>query len=451
MSLKETHNVYFIGIGGIGMSALARYFKFIGMNVAGYDRVASPISKSLQDDGIAVHFQDNVDLIGAEFKDPQHTLVVYTPAIKSNTQYDFFKSGNFTIEKRAAVLGRITKDSYCLAVAGTHGKTTTSTILAHLLNETNTPLTAFLGGVSENFNSNFIIKGQEYTVVEADEFDRSFLHLSPTVACITSMDADHLDIYGDKESLESAFREFAGRLKEGGTLFVRYGLPLEGYTFGLEVDADYSAQNITITDSTYQFDFKTPNGTISKVKFNKPGKHNLLNALAAMAMATTIGTPLGHIARALESFKGIKRRFSYHINDKHLVYIDDYAHHPVEIDAVHQAVRSAHPNKKITVVFQPHLYSRTKDFAQEFATSLANFDEIILLDIYPARELPIEGVDSDWLLSLINNHSCKQRVAKENLYNVLRKSTSHVYLTLGAGDIGQEVNSVKEVLSEKVH
>src|SRR5690606_30057955 len=248
------------------------------------------------------------------FKDPMHTLVVYTPAVKNNAEYDFFNDGNFTIEKRAAVLGRITKDSYCFAVAGTHGKTTTSTILAHLLHETNTPLAAFLGGVSENFNSNFIIKGEEYTVVEADEFDRSFLHLSPTVACITSMDADHLDIYGDKESLVSAFKEFAGRLKEGGKMFVRYGLPIAGYTFGLEEEADYSAQNITITDSTYQFDFRTPYETITEVKFNKPGKHNLLNALAAMAMATTLGTPLGHIAKALESLKGIQRRFTYHIN-----------------------------------------------------------------------------------------------------------------------------------------
>ncbi|WP_417361983.1 UDP-N-acetylmuramate--L-alanine ligase [Galbibacter sp.] len=450
MSLKETHNVYFIGIGGIGMSALARYFKFTGMNVAGYDRVASPITEGLIEDGMAVHYQDSVDLIGEAFKDPEYTLVVYTPAVKNNAEYGFFENGNFTIEKRAAVLGRITKDSYCFAVAGTHGKTTTSTILAHLLNEINTPLTAFLGGVSENFNSNFIIKGKQYTVVEADEFDRSFLHLSPTVACITSMDADHLDIYGDSESLELAFKEFAGRLKDGGTMFVRYGLPIEGYTYGLEEEADYSAQNITITDSTYQFDFKTPKETVSKVKFNKPGKHNLLNALAAMAMATTLGTPLGHIAKALESFKGIKRRFTYHINDEKLVYIDDYAHHPTEIDAAHQAVRSAHPNKKVTVVFQPHLYSRTKDFAQEFAKSLANFDEIILLEIYPAREQPIEGVDSDWLLSLIN-HGCKQKVAKENLPDVLRKSTSEVYLTLGAGDIGLEVNSVKEVLSEKVY
>lgn len=450
MNLEETHNVYFIGIGGIGMSALARYFKFIGKNVAGYDRVSTEISQGLENEGIAVHYQDNVDLIEDTYKDPLHTLVVYTPAVKGNAEYDFFLQGGYTIEKRAAVLGRITKDSYCFAVAGTHGKTTTSAILAHLLVETNTPIAAFLGGVSENFNSNFIIQGQQYTVVEADEFDRSFLHLSPTVGCITSMDADHLDIYGDVESLESAFREFAGKIKDGGNLFVKYGLPIAGHTFGLEDDADYSAQNITITDSTYQFDFKTPYEIIQKVKFNKPGKHNLLNALAAMAMATTLGTPLSHIAKALESFKGIKRRFSYHINTEDLIYIDDYAHHPVEIDAVHQAVRSAHPNKEITVVFQPHLYSRTKDFAQEFAQSLAHFDEIILLDIYPAREQPIQGIDSDWLLRLID-HGRKQKVAKEDLIKVLQQSTSQVYLTLGAGDIGHEVNSIKEALSEKIY
>lgn len=450
MDLKQTHNVYFIGIGGIGMSALARYFKFIGKNVAGYDRVASQITDELIQDGITVCFEDNVAYIADGFKDPNHTLVVYTPAVNNNSQYEYFNSNGFTIEKRAAVLGRITKDSYCFAVAGTHGKTTTSTILAHLLHETKTPITAFLGGISENFNSNFLIEGSQYTVVEADEFDRSFLQLSPTVACVTSMDADHLDIYGDKESLTKAFNEFAARLKDGGQLFVRYGLPLKGATFGFEDEADYSAQNITITDSTYQFDFKTPYETLSRVRFNKPGKHNLLNALAAMAMATTLGTPLGHIAKALETFKGIKRRFTYHINERDLVYIDDYAHHPTEIEAVHQAVRSAHPDKKVTVVFQPHLYSRTKDFAQEFAKSLADFDEIILLDIYPAREQPIEGVDSDWLLNLIN-HSCKHKVAKEQLCEVLNKSTSKVYLTLGAGDIGQEVNSIKKVLSEKVY
>lgn len=450
MDLKQTHNVYFIGIGGIGMSALARYFKFIGKNVAGYDRVASQITDELVQDGITVCLEDNVAYIADGFTEPNHTLVVYTPAVKNSSQYEYFSNNGFTIEKRAAVLGRITKDSYCFAVAGTHGKTTTSTILAHLLHETKTPITAFLGGISENFNSNFLIEGSQYTVVEADEFDRSFLQLSPTVACVTSMDADHLDIYGDKESLTKAFNEFAARLKDGGQLFVRYGLPLKGATFGFEEEADYSAQNITITDSTYQFDFKTPYETLSRVKFNKPGKHNLLNALAAMAMATTLGTPLGHIAKALETFKGIKRRFTYHINERDLVYIDDYAHHPTEIEAVHQAVRSAHPDKKVTVVFQPHLYSRTKDFAQEFAKSLADFDEIILLDIYPAREQPIEGVDSDWLLSLIN-HSCKHKVAKEQLCEVLNKSTSEVYLTLGAGDIGQEVNSIKKVLSEKVY
>ncbi|MCM5661471.1 UDP-N-acetylmuramate--L-alanine ligase [Galbibacter mesophilus] len=450
MNLQTIHNVYFIGIGGIGMSGLARYFKFIDKNVAGYDKTPSEITQGLEESGIAVHFNDNVEAIPADFKNKENTLVVYTPAVpKDHSEYQYFITNGFEVQKRAAVLGLITKDSYCFAVAGTHGKTTTSSILAHILKETGTPITAFLGGVSENFNSNFLIEGSAYTVVEADEFDRSFLHLSPTVSCITSMDADHLDIYGNKQELERTFNDFASRLKSNGKLFVRNGLPIEGITYGIEDDSDYTIQNIKITNSTYLFNVVTPTETIEGVTFNKPGKHNLLNALAALAMAATLGTPLSRLAEALASFKGIKRRFSYQINQENLVYIDDYAHHPTEIDAVYEAVKSAHPNKKITVIFQPHLFSRTKDFAPEFSQSLTRFDEIILLDIYPAREKPIEGITSDWLLEMITNPN-KQKVAKENLSEAVRKSDSQVFLTLGAGDIGLEVNTLKKTLSEKI-
>ncbi|MEL4307987.1 UDP-N-acetylmuramate--L-alanine ligase [Joostella sp. CR20] len=450
MNLNKIHNVYFIGIGGIGMSGLARYFKFIGKNVAGYDKNESELTQELATSGIAIHYTESVEAIPTAFKNKEQTLVVYTPAVPvSHKEYVYFQKNGFTIQKRAAVLGLITKDTYCFAVAGTHGKTTTSSILAHLLKETGTPITAFLGGVSENFNSNFLIEGSEYAVVEADEFDRSFLHLSPTVACITSMDADHLDIYGTEETLQETFVDFSKKIKPKGKLFVKSGLPISGITYGIEDGSDFTIQNITISNSTYLFDVITPTESISGVKFNKPGKHNLLNALAALAMATTLGTPLSRLAEALATFKGIKRRFSYHLNEENLVYIDDYAHHPTEINAAYEAVKSAHPNKKITVVFQPHLFSRTKDFAPEFSKSLARFDEIILLDIYPAREEPLPGITSDWLLNMISNPQ-KQKVSKSMLPEVLRNSNSQVFISLGAGDIGLEVNTIKKTLSEKV-
>ncbi|MAU17243.1 MAG: UDP-N-acetylmuramate--L-alanine ligase [Muricauda sp.] len=446
MNLKDIHSVYFIGIGGIGMSALARYFKFVGKEVAGYDRTPSPITDSLIEQGVSVHFEDNVNLITDAFKHP-NTLVVYTPAVPStHTELQFYRDQGFDIKKRSEVLGIITKDSFCLAVAGTHGKTTTTCILAHLLNECDLPLTAFLGGISEDFNSNFVLEGTEYSVVEADEFDRSFLRLTPTVACVTSMDADHLDIYGTKEELEHSFREFVGRIKPNGKLFVRKGLPLEGITFGVEDGADYSIENIKIEHGAYIFDLVTPSEVIKDVRFNKPGRHNLLNGLAAFAMAVQTGAPLHRLAEALGTFKGVQRRFSYQIREKDFVFIDDYAHHPTEIDAVYQAIREMHPGEKATVVFQPHLFSRTQDFADDFAASLSQFDEIILLDIYPAREEPIEGVTSQWLLDKIENPN-KKLISKSVLLEEVKNCRSGVLVALGAGDIGLEVPKIKKELS----
>ncbi|UOB18490.1 UDP-N-acetylmuramate--L-alanine ligase [Abyssalbus ytuae] len=446
MNLKNIHNVYFLGIGGIGMSALARYFKFIGKNVAGYDKTPSEITEGLQSAGMYVHFDDNLMSIPAGFKEKNKTLIVYTPAIpKDHGEYNYFKDNGFEIYKRAQVLGFITKDSFCFAVAGTHGKTTTSSILAHILKETGMPLTAFLGGVSENFNSNFLTEGDKYTVVEADEFDRSFLHLFPDIACVTSMDADHLDIYGEKKELEKSFIEFTKKIKPGGKLFLRKGIPLEGITYGIEDDSDYCIKNIKIKNATYVFDVVTPFGNIEGVKFNKPGQHNLLNALAAFAMAAQINVPPDRLAMALESFKGVKRRFSYHIQTEYKVYIDDYAHHPTEIEAVYHAVKEMYPDKKVLAIFQPHLYSRTRDFIEDFAKSLSKFDEIILLDIYPAREQPIEGVTSQWLLNKINNPN-KQLISKDELPSVVKHTSAFVILTLGAGDIGEEVKKIKEAL-----
>lgn len=446
MNLKDIHSVYFIGIGGIGMSALARYFDFIGKPVAGYDKTPTPITDGLQGKGIPVHFEDDIASVPDTFKQPG-TLVVYTPAVPaSHSELNFYKENGFEIKKRSEVLGIITKDSYCLAVAGTHGKTTTSCILAHLLKECGLPFTAFLGGVSEDFNSNFVLKGTEYSVVEADEFDRSFLRLTPTVACITSMDADHLDIYGTKKELELSFREFAGMIKPGGKLFVRKGLPMEGITYGIDDDSDYRIENIAIEQGTYIFDLVTPTETISSVKFTKPGRHNLLNGLVAFAMAAQTGCDTQRLAEALGTFKGVQRRFSYQIKEKDFVFIDDYAHHPAEIDAVHQAIREMHPGEKITVIFQPHLFSRTRDFVDDFAKSLAQFDEILLMDIYPAREEPMEGVTSTWLLEKIDNPN-KKLISKAELIKEVKNCKTGVLVALGAGDIGLEVPKIKKELA----
>lgn len=447
MNLNSIHNVYFIGIGGIGMSALARYFEANGKHVAGYDKTPSEITKALGSLGISVHFEDAIRHIEKEFLNPENTLVVYTPAIPiSHLELNYFKNNGFNVLKRSKVLGEITKQTICLAVAGTHGKTTTTSILGHLLNECNVPVTAFLGGISENYNSNLIINGTKVTVVEADEFDRSFLTLSPDLACITSMDADHLDIYGDAEELVKSFTDFSECIKPNGKLFVNNGLPLKGITYGIEDDANYSAQNVKIKNGSYVFDLKTPSGIYKDFEFNLPGRHNLSNALIALAMAVEYGCPHNQLAKGLASYKGVKRRFTYQIKTEEFVFIDDYAHHPEEIKAVHQAVREMYPGKKVLAIFQPHLFSRTRDFIDGFAENLSKFDELLLLDIYPARELPIEGVTSKWLLDKIENLN-KKLIKKTELISEIKKSDAQVVLTIGAGDIGEEVKHIKEAFS----
>ena len=447
MNLDNIHNIYFVGIGGIGMSSLAFYFKSSGKNVAGYDKTPSDITISLVEKGVQVHFEDGIDLIADEFKNKENTLVIYTPAIpKNHLELNFFFNNNFNVLKRSEILGEITKNSFCLGVAGTHGKTTTSTMLGHILYSAGVNATSFLGGISENYNSNLILGGTEVSVVEADEFDRSFLKLSPNIACITSMDADHLDIYGEPAELEKSFREFGAKVSD--KLIVKKGLPIDALTFGIDETADYNATNIKIENGAYIFDVKTPTEIIKEVKINLPGKHNVLNAVAALAMANSYGISLPVIAKALLSFTGIKRRFSYKIKTDNLVLIDDYAHHPTEITAVAGAVREMYPSKKIVGVFQPHLFSRTRDFADDFAKSLSLFDELILLDIYPARELPIEGVTAGWLLNkvLLKN---KQISSKENLYNTILKSKAEVIVMIGAGDIGELVKEIKNKLTSE--
>ncbi|MBC7747028.1 MAG: UDP-N-acetylmuramate--L-alanine ligase [Methylotenera sp.] len=447
MNLNQIHNVYFIGIGGIGMSNLARYFKNLGKQVCGYDKTPSVLTNELMESGIAIHFEDSIDLIPKDFF-IENTLVIITPAVPvTHSEWNYFVEREYEIKKRAEVLGLITKDTFCFAVAGTHGKTTTSGILGHILYQSGADVTAFIGGIVENYNSNLIGSGTTVTVVEADEFDRSFLHLHPNIACITSMDADHLDIYGTSEAIEESFMEFAAKIEDKNNLFITKELPLEGLTCAVNEDAIYKAFNIRIGDGSYVFDVQTPTEIIRDLHFVLPGRHNLMNAVMAIAMANLFGTPTDAIAKAIASFKGIKRRFSYQIKTAAKVYIDDYAHHPTEINAVHQAVRELYPNQKVLAIFQPHLYSRTRDFADEFAKSLSHFDEVLLLDIYPARELPIQGVTSQWIMDkmLLKN---KKLVAKNDLITAILASDTAVVVTIGAGDIGELVPLIKKAINE---
>ena len=437
------------------MSALARYFQNIGKNVSGYDKTPTRLTDELVAGGMTIHFEDSINAIPTDYY-VENTLVIVTPAVPvSHSEWNYFIERDYVIKKRAEVLGLITKDTFCFAVAGTHGKTTTSSILGHILYESGADVTAFLGGIVENYHSNLIGNGKTITVVEADEFDRSFLHLHPNITCVTSMDADHLDIYGDKEAIEDSFREFADKVSDKTKMFVPKGLDLAGIQIEILDNTSqinpsvenglFKAFNIRIENSSYIFDVQTPSEIIQNIAFGLPGHHNLMNALMALAMAKTYGTPTETIAKALASFKGVQRRFSYQIKSEKRVYIDDYAHHPTEINAVHQAVRELYPNQKVLAIFQPHLFSRTKDFADDFAASLSQFDEVILLDIYPARELPMEGITSAWLMSKItNNH--KQLVTKELLIGTILESNATVIVTIGAGDIGEMVPSIKEAL-----
>ena len=442
MRLKEIHNVYFIGIGGIGMSALARYFSKIEKHVAGYDKTKTEVTSTLEKSGIQIHFNDSVALIPKEFQNKKNTLVVFTPAVKSNhLELNFFRDQGFQIMKRAEVLGLITENTFCFAVAGTHGKTTTSAILGHIMQPYEA--TSFLGGISENYHSNLIFGAEKISVVEADEFDQSFLQLSPNIACITSTDADHLDIYGEHSSLVHSFKEFANQVSD--VLIVAKGTGVEGLSYALNEDADYQISNIRRADGYYIFDVTTPNNHISDIEFSLPGKHNMMNALAAIAMADSYGISLESIKKSLKSFKGVERRFSYKIKTDTLTLIDDYAHHPTEINVVYDSIKELYPTQKNVVVFQPHLFSRTRDFVEDFALALAQFDEILLLDIYPARELPIEGVTSLWLQEKILNKN-KKITSKKNLVKDIKNSEATIVVMLGAGDIGKMVKDVKTEL-----
>ena len=444
--LNDIQTVIFLGIGGIGMSALARYCQTQGKRVMGYDKAKTQLTSELEYEDIMITYELDWEWFDSKSVNNKNSLVVYTPALSKNNRLiqEFIKRG-FEVVKRAVFLGEVTKNSYCLAVAGTHGKTTTSAILGHLLAASNMPVTAFLGGVAENYQSNFISVGTDITVVEADEYDRSFLKLSPKVACVTSMDADHLDIYGTSEALQDSFLEFTKLVEDKNHVLVKNGLPLEGKTVDIDREADYSAQNIRIENGMYVFDLKTPEHTLKDLKFLLPGHHNLQNAVTALGMAILAGTPLPSLPKALYSFQGVRRRFSYRIKSDERVVIDDYAHHPTELDALHQAVSEMYPDDKKLIVFQPHLYSRTRDFSEGFAKSLSKFDEVFLLEIYPAREEPIPGIDSQWLLEKISN-PLKALISKREMATVMKESECRILLMVGAGDIGEEVSSVTKNL-----
>jgi len=448
MELENIQRVYLVGIGGIGMSGLARYFKKRGCVVCGYDKTGTPLTEKLMNEGIPVVFLDDEDSIKVSFleNDPT-TLVIYTPAIPSNSKIlNYFQNGGFTMKKRSEVLGIISKGMYTIAVAGTHGKTTTSSIIAHVLKDSGYDCSAFLGGIATNYNSNVLFGDNNTMVVEADEYDRSFLTLHPDIAIVTSMDADHLDIYGDKLHLVESFKQFTSQLKEGGRLIYRQGLDLSGgKTYSANVVADIQAVNVRIQEGSFYFDFKNANLIIENIQLGLPGLHNIENAVAAIEVALHLGIDPEKIRMALASFLGVKRRFEYVVKDANHIYIDDYAHHPEELRACINAVKSLYPGKKLTAIFQPHLFTRTRDFADGFAEVLSLIDDLIMLDIYPARELPIEGVTSAMILDKVKNES-KQNLSKQDAIEYVRANKPELLLTVGAGDIDTLIEPLKTIL-----
>ena len=447
-------NIYFLGIGGIGMSALARYFKAKKYTVAGYDKTPSPLTDILQSkEGISINYEDHESAISPEFHNPKTTLVVYTPAIPVDSQQmAFFQTNGFVLHKRAEVLGMISRQGKAICVAGTHGKTTVSTMTAFLLHHSEVGCNAFLGGISANFETNLLLDDKsEYTVIEADEFDRSFLQLSPEIAVITSMDEDHLDIYENKENITEAFEAFAQKVKEEGKIFLKDGLSLVNTTvtgmYGLEESADCYSDHLRIDDGCYIFDYHGINVDIQDLKSGVLGRLNVENLTAAITLALEAGVTAEEIKKSLPQYKGVARRFNVHINDGQRIYIDDYAHHPSEIEATLRTVKEMWPHKKISVIFQPHLYTRTRDFYIGFAKSLSLADQVFLLDIYPARELPISGISSEIICEQL---SVPGRImSKEALLDtVVPDFKDGILITMGAGDIDRIVNKTVEILKK---
>ena len=460
MELKDIKSVYFLGAGGIGMSALVRYFLSEGKFVAGYDRTPSPLTDNLTNEGAVLHFEENEALIPQECRSATDTLVVYTPAIPAgHKEWEFFKKNGFSIKKRAEVLGIITKGKRGICAAGTHGKTTTSTMTAHLLHQSSVDCAAFLGGISKNYKSNLILTDKsDFVVIEADEYDRSFLHLEPYVATITSADPDHLDIYGNKENYLEAFAQFTEKIRPDGFLVIHEGLEVKPrtkesvttYTYGRE-RGDFHAENIRIGNGTIIIDYVSPWQRINDVELGVPVSINIDNGIASMAMAELCGVPAEEIKASMKSFAGADRRFDFHIKEENLVLLSDYAHHPDEVRACAQSIKELYSDKKVTALFQPHLFSRTADFYKEFAQSLSLFDKVILVDIYPAREEPMPGVTSKLIYDCIEPGVEKSMCSRADVIKRIEeeKSNIEVLVSLGAGDIENDVPKMKEILKNR--
>jgi UDP-N-acetylmuramate--alanine ligase len=461
VKIEQYDNVYFLGIGGIGMSALARWFMKKGMQVSGYDKTSTKLTEELQAEGMKVHFDDSVDSIPAEVRaSKEKTLVVFTPAIpKDHKEHAWLKDHGYTILKRSEVLGLITKGYKTIGVAGTHGKTTTSSMVAHILYVAGKDMVGFLGGITTNYSSNLLMRGDvnpsTLVVVEADEFDRSFLRLFPEIAIVTSADADHLDIYGDHEAVITSFKDYIRQINKGGHLIIHESIAelladeishVHKYTYSMS-RGQFFAGNITASSGFFEFDLHGF-GKVERIKLGVPGFHNIENAVAASAAVSLCGVNVNTIKKALESFSGVKRRFEFVMKGNRVIYVDDYAHHPAELEAFLKSMKSMYPRRKLTVIFQPHLYSRTRDFAEGFSKSLSLADELYLMDIYPARELPIPGVDSDMVFKDVTS-PVKWRVNKDNLMEKLSSAEIDVIVTVGAGDIDTFVQPIKKMLTAK--
>mgnify|MGYP005873575331 CR=1 FL=1 len=458
MDVNTIKSVYFIGAGGIGMSALVRYFLSKGKKVAGYDRTPSELTEKLIQEGADIHYQEDINEIPAECKDKEHTLVVYTPAIPSTHQeFQFFEKNGFTMEKRAQVLGTITRSSKGLCVAGTHGKTTTSTMAAHLLHQSHVECNAFLGGISKNYGTNLLLSDKsERVVIEADEFDRSFHWLSPYMAVVTATDPDHLDIYGTKEAYLESFTQFTSLIQPGGVLILHEGLEMKPnvqdgvttYTYSRE-KGDFHAENIRIGNGEIYIDFVSPKGAIRNIRLGVPVSINIENGIAAMALAQLNGMTDEEIKAGMDSFRGVVRRFDFQIKNDKVVFLTDYAHHPSEIKQSALSIRELYRNKKITALFQPHLYTRTRDFYKDFAESLSLFDKVILTEIYPAREKPIPGVTSELIYENLKPGVEKRLCRKEEVPEVIKDESIEVLILLGAGDLDKYVPQICEILNEQ--
>ena len=449
VEISHIKNVYFVGIGGIGMSGLARYFHTQGCQVYGYDRVNSPLTQLLQSEGISIVYEDQVDLIPFSFKNnSSENLVVYTPAVPQNMEIlQHFRSIDQRLFKRSEVLGLLSEDKFTIAIAGTHGKTTTSSLVAHLLKDTGYDCSAFLGGISANYDSNVLFGNNDVLVVEADEYDRSFLTLHPDLLVVTSLQADHLDIYGDYEHIVTSFKEFLDNKKENGWALIQKDVPLYGDSYySLEAkDTAIYAKDLHAENGHMTFTYVQGDAELTDLELGMPGLHNIENALAAIAIARKLGIEDAKIRKALKSFKGVKRRFEKIVDRKDVIYIDDYAHHPEVLRALLKSLKVLYPERAITLVFQPHLYSRTRDFGKEFAQVLSQSDDLWLLDIYPAREEPIEGITSSWLLNQVSTDS-KRVLSKEQVLEAVKNSPPELLVTAGAGDVDRLVLPLKEIL-----